>query len=119
MNSELSQNVAASLEGWYADHLSWHWLTWQYCPGPCPSCSPPSGPGVPREPVNTALLKQLDWFGLVYAMAGFGMLYAGLDQGNRLRLARQRVDHGPAHTGGAILSPPPSSRASSRPPARS
>ena len=31
MNSELSQNVAASLEGWYADHLSWHWIYWQYC----------------------------------------------------------------------------------------
>src|SRR4030095_377396 len=31
MNSELSQNVAASLEGWYADHWSWHWIYWQYC----------------------------------------------------------------------------------------
>ena len=31
MNSELSQNVAASLEGWYSDHLSWRWIDWQYC----------------------------------------------------------------------------------------
>ena len=29
MNSELSQNVAASLEGWYADHWSGHWISWQ------------------------------------------------------------------------------------------
>src|SRR3984957_14691263 len=31
MNSELSQNVGASLEGWYTDHWSWHWIDWQYC----------------------------------------------------------------------------------------
>ena len=31
MNSELSQNVAASLEGWYSDHLSWRCIDWQYC----------------------------------------------------------------------------------------
>ena len=79
MNSELSQNVAASLEGWYADHLSWRWLTWQYCVA-LPPMFAAIWAGVPREPVNTVLLKQLDWFGLAYAMAGFAMLYAGLDQ---------------------------------------
>jgi DHA2 family multidrug resistance protein len=31
MNSELSQNVGASLEGWYAEHWSWRWIDWQYC----------------------------------------------------------------------------------------
>ena len=31
MNSELSQNIAASLEGWYSDHWSWRWINWQYC----------------------------------------------------------------------------------------
>ena len=31
MNSELSQNVAASLEGWYSDSVSWRWIEWQYC----------------------------------------------------------------------------------------
>ena len=83
MNSELSQNVAASLEGWYAEHLSWRWIYWQYCFAVVPmfACI---WFGVPREPINTALLKQLDWWGLVYAMLGFAMLYAGLDQGNRL-----------------------------------
>jgi DHA2 family multidrug resistance protein len=30
-NSELSQNVGASLEGWYSDNLSWRWIDWQYC----------------------------------------------------------------------------------------
>ena len=40
--------------------------------------------GVPREKINTALLRDLDWPGLVYAGLGFALLYAGLDQGNRL-----------------------------------
>ncbi|HET6607571.1 MAG TPA: MFS transporter [Rhodopila sp.] len=83
MNSELSQNVAASLEGWYADHLSWHWVYWQYCAA-LPVMFWAIWVGVPREDVNVTLLKNLDWPGLTYAGAGFAMLYAGLDQGNRL-----------------------------------
>ena len=83
MNSELSQNVAASLEGWYADNLSWHWLYWQYCAA-LPLMFAAIWFGVPREPVNIGLLRSLDWFGLVYAGFGLTLLYAGLDQGNRL-----------------------------------
>lgn len=83
MNSEISQNVAASLEGWYADNWGWAWISWQYC-----LMLPPMFAciwyGVPREPINTALFQKLDWPGLVYAAGGFGLLYAGLDQGNRL-----------------------------------
>jgi DHA2 family multidrug resistance protein len=40
--------------------------------------------GVPREPVNADLLRDHDWPGVAYAASGFGLLYAGLDQGNRL-----------------------------------
>jgi DHA2 family multidrug resistance protein len=83
MNSELSQNVAASLEGWYVDHLSWHWVYWQYCAA-LPVMFWAISVGVPRESVNVALLKNLDWPGLTYSSLGFAMLYAGLDQGNRL-----------------------------------
>lgn len=83
MNSELSQNVAASLEGWYADHWSWHWVDWQYCLA-LPLMFVAVWFGLPREKVNTSLSRDLDWFGLAYAGLGFAMLYAGLDQGNRL-----------------------------------
>lgn len=83
MNSELSQNIAASLEGWYADTLSWRWIYWQYCAA-LPLMFGAIWFGVPREKVNTSLLRELDWFGLAYAGIGFAMLYAGLDQGNRL-----------------------------------
>jgi MFS transporter, DHA2 family, multidrug resistance protein len=83
MNSEFSQNVAASLEGWYADNWTWQWVDWQYSVLLVPmfGCV---WFGVPREPVNLPLLRNLDWPGLVYAAAAFSLLYAGLDQGNRL-----------------------------------
>ena len=40
--------------------------------------------GMPRQPVNRELLKNADWAGMLYASIGFSLLYAGLDQGNRL-----------------------------------
>jgi MFS transporter, DHA2 family, multidrug resistance protein len=40
--------------------------------------------GMPRQPVNRELLKNADWAGMLYASVGFSLLYAGLDQGNRL-----------------------------------
>jgi MFS transporter, DHA2 family, multidrug resistance protein len=83
MNSELSQNVGASLEGWYSDNWSWRWIDWQYCVA-LPLMFACVWFGVPREKTNTALLSALDWPGIVYAGLGFSLLYAGLDQGNRL-----------------------------------
>ncbi len=83
MNSELSQNVAASLEGWYSDNWSWHWIGWQYCVM-LPLMFACISFGVPREKINTGLMRDLDWPGILYAMIGLGLLYAGMDQGNRL-----------------------------------
>jgi MFS transporter, DHA2 family, multidrug resistance protein len=83
MNSELSQNVAASLEGWYSDNLSWKWITWQYC-AMLPAMFACVWYGVPREDIKSDLLNELDWPGLAYAGIGFSLLYMGLDQGNRL-----------------------------------
>ena len=102
MNSELSQNVAASLEGWYADHLSWRWIYWQYCAA-LPVMFAAIRFGLPREPINTGLLRQLDWWGLAYSGIGFAMLYAGLDQGNRLDWRGSGVIVG-LLAGGGILS---------------
>ena len=83
MNSELSQNIGASLEGWYADHWSWRWIDWQYCLT-LPLMFVCIWYGTPRERINFELLRGLDWPGVAYAGIGFGLLYAGLDQGNRL-----------------------------------
>src|SRR6202046_5627532 len=81
MNSELSQNVGASLEGWYSDHWSWRWIDWQYCVA-LPLMFACIWYGVPREKPNPALMRELDWPGLVYAGFGFSLLYAGLGAGH-------------------------------------
>jgi MFS transporter, DHA2 family, multidrug resistance protein len=40
--------------------------------------------GTPEEPVNRALLREADWGGILLLGTGISMVYAGLDQGNRL-----------------------------------
>jgi MFS transporter, DHA2 family, multidrug resistance protein len=101
MNSELSQNVAASLEGWYSDHWSWRWIDWQYSLA-LPVMFVCVWFGIPREPPNLALCSKLDWPGLVYAGLGFSLLYAGLDQGNRLDWVRNGTVNGLLLSGGLL-----------------
>jgi DHA2 family multidrug resistance protein len=101
MNSELSQNVAASLEGWYSDHWSWHWIDWQYCAA-LPVMFVCVYFGMPRDGVNMALVRQLDWPGLAYATIGFSLLYAGLDQGNRLDWSANGLIVGLLLAGGVV-----------------
>jgi MFS transporter, DHA2 family, multidrug resistance protein len=101
MNSELSQNVAASLEGWYSDNLSWHWIQWQYCAA-LPIMFACIWYGAPREKVNFALLSDLDWPGLAYSGLGFALLYAGLDQGNRLDWVNNGLVNGLLLSGGLL-----------------
>ena len=40
--------------------------------------------GMPRQPVHRDALRNADGWGMFFAAAGFSMLYAALDQGNRL-----------------------------------
>jgi DHA2 family multidrug resistance protein len=83
LNIELSLNIAASIEGWFSDNWSWHWIFWD---------SALLAPltlvcihfGMPRQPINRELLRSADWAGILYAAVGFSLLYAALDQGNRL-----------------------------------
>ena len=101
MNSELSQNVAASLEGWYADNWSWRWIDWQYCAA-LPLMFACIWYGTPREEINSALRAELDWPGLVYSGLGFSLLYAGIDQGNRLDWINSGLVNGLLIAGGLL-----------------
>ncbi len=83
MNLELSLNIAASVEGWFSDNWSWKWIFWDTALL-TPLMLVCIHFGMPRQPVNRALLKTADWPGIVYAALGFSLLYAALDQGNRL-----------------------------------
>jgi DHA2 family multidrug resistance protein len=72
-----------SLVGFYVDHWGWQWLYWQGV-----VIAPLMGLmvylGTPREPVNRELLRDADWGGMLLLGTSVSMIYAGLDQGNRL-----------------------------------
>jgi DHA2 family multidrug resistance protein len=78
-----SQNIAGALEGWYSDSGHWEWIFWQNTLL-TPLMVMLAAVAMPRRPVDRVLLPRTDWVGIVYAGVGFGLLYAGLDQGNRL-----------------------------------
>jgi MFS transporter, DHA2 family, multidrug resistance protein len=83
MNLELSLNIAASIEGWFCDNWSWQWIFWDTALL-TPVMVACIHFGMPRQPINRELLKTADWAGILFAALGFSLLYAALDQGNRL-----------------------------------
>lgn len=102
LNLELSLNVSATLEGWYVEHLSWHWIFWQSVPlallmAWCVHR------GIPKEKVNWALVRNVDWFGMASLSVGLSMVYAALDQGNRLDWLGSGLIVGLLVGGGALV----------------
>jgi DHA2 family multidrug resistance protein len=82
LNLELSLNISASLEGWYADHWSWHLLYWQNVPlalimAVCVHFGTQRMPPLPT-PIRG------DLYGVASCSIGLALIYAALDQGNRL-----------------------------------
>jgi DHA2 family multidrug resistance protein len=82
LNLEVSLNISASLEGWYTDYLSWHFIFWQNVPFAVIMVACLYF-GIKPEPVNPNR-PRADLFGFLYAGVGFAMIYAAMDQGNRL-----------------------------------
>jgi MFS transporter, DHA2 family, multidrug resistance protein len=76
-------DTSNSAVGFYIDHLGWQWLYWQSV-----AIAPLMGLmvylGTPREPVNPEVIRDADWGGMLLLGTGVSMIYAGLDQGNRL-----------------------------------
>ena len=78
-----SQNISGSIEGWYSESGFWEGLYWQNVPLTALMLVLVSI-AMPRRAVDRVLLARTDWGAIVYAGAGFALIYAGLDQGNRL-----------------------------------
>lgn len=101
LNLELSLNISASLEGFYVDHLSWRWIFWQNVPlaAAMALClqfgiaRTPPGPDRPRP----------DIYGFVTAGLGLGLIYAALDQGNRVNWLYSGLTWGLLLAGGVLL----------------
>ena len=76
-----TSNIAAALQGWYVEHLSWHWIFWNAAVLTplmiicvyfgIPRRVPPPGP-------------KPSWVGFIYFSLGLSLLYGALDQGERL-----------------------------------
>jgi MFS transporter, DHA2 family, multidrug resistance protein len=102
MNSELSLNISASLEGWYLDHASWHWIFWQNAilaafMWVCVYM------GIPRRPVQRDSTAGVDKSGMIYFSLGFSLIYAALDQGDRLDWLNDGLITGLLLGGGLLL----------------
>jgi MFS transporter, DHA2 family, multidrug resistance protein len=81
LNLELSLNISASLEGWYVEYHSWAWIFWQNVPLAL-LMSLCLHRGIASKPITTR--PPSDIFGLVAGGTGLALIYAALDQGNRL-----------------------------------
>lgn len=74
-------NIASAIEGWYAEHLSWHWIFWTAALL-TPFMMLCVYWGIPRKPPTTD--PRPSWRGFAYFSFGLSLLYGALDQGERL-----------------------------------
>jgi DHA2 family multidrug resistance protein len=73
-------NIASILEGWYIEHLSWHWIYWTAAVV-TPVMIICVYFGIPRRPSTE---PRPSWRGFAYFGSGLALLYGALDQGERL-----------------------------------
>lgn len=76
-----TSNIAAAQQGWYAEHLSWHWIFWNAAVF-TPLMMICVHFGVPRQMVSAG--PRPSWRGFGYFSLGLALLYGALDQGERL-----------------------------------
>jgi DHA2 family multidrug resistance protein len=73
-------NFASAVAGWYVDHLSWRWLFWNAALF-TPLMFLCVYFGIPRQRTPG---PRPNWRGFAYFSLGLSLLYAALDQGERL-----------------------------------
>jgi MFS transporter, DHA2 family, multidrug resistance protein len=76
-------NLAPSLYGYFRNHISWEWMFW------FPAIATPLMMaciyfGIPQSPKTQSKKEPPSFAGFLYLSAGFALLYAALDQGQRL-----------------------------------
>jgi DHA2 family multidrug resistance protein len=94
-----TSNVASALQGWYVDHLSWHWIFWNAAVF-TPIMILCVYLGVPRRVAAGAIPS---WRGFAYFSLALSLLYGALDQGERLDWFHSGVVVAMSITGGFLL----------------
>ena len=74
-------NFASAIQGWYAENLSWRWIFWNAALF-TPLMMACVYFGIPRRPPSAT--PRPNWRGFAYFSLGLSLLYAALDQGERL-----------------------------------
>ncbi|MBV9829442.1 MAG: MFS transporter [Alphaproteobacteria bacterium] len=97
-----SQNIGAAIEGWYSETGRWEWIFWQNA-ALTPVMMGLVALAMPHRPVDRDLLDRTDWDGIILAGVGFGLIYAGLDQGNRLDWFNSGIVSGMLAGGGVLV----------------
>ena len=85
MDIVFTTNFATSLEAWYIDHLSWRWIFWNSA-ALTPVMMLLVYFGIPWQPLPQPKEGQPkpSWRGFLHFSLGLALLYAALDQGQRL-----------------------------------
>jgi DHA2 family multidrug resistance protein len=76
-------NIAPTLFGWYREHLSWEWMFWNSAVI-TPLMMLCIYLGIPSTPPPKRSSEAPSFAGFLFASGGFAMLYAAVDQGERL-----------------------------------
>jgi DHA2 family multidrug resistance protein len=97
-----SQNITSSLEALYGENGLWAWIFWQNTALTLIMIVL-IWFGMPRDQINHTMLRQGDWAGIVYLGLGLTLLYAALDQGNRLDWLNSGLVIGFLISGGLLL----------------
>src|SRR5246500_2204754 len=76
-------NIAPSLYGWYRDHLSWDWMFWNSA-AIAPVMMVCIYFGIPAMPPRKKSGPVPSFVGFLYLSAGLALIFAALQQGQRL-----------------------------------
>ena len=83
-------NIAPSLYGWYRDHLSWDWMFWNSA-AIAPVMMVCIYFGIPAMPPRKKSGSVPSFAGFLYLSAGLALIFAALQQGQRLDWFRSGV----------------------------
>jgi len=76
-------NIAPSLYGWYRDHLSWEWMFWNSA-AIAPAMMLCIYLGIPPQPPRKKSGPAPSFVGFLYLSFGLALIFAALQQGQRL-----------------------------------
>src|SRR6266581_1381820 len=95
-------SIGTSLEAWYVEHLSWHWIFWQSALL-TPLMMVCIYLAIPNPPPRSGPKPILSWRGFLYGSLALSLIYGALDQGERLNWLHSGVIVGLLVTAGFLL----------------